>query len=108
MRNSAGVIILIAAITFLAGCNFNGKEVIELRNEIRYLETEISSIKGSPGYMFGEAFDYIDAGDYTEAVGYLKALQTEFPEWNKSIVEKYIGEYSLMINDSTGSFQAGI
>ena len=78
----------------LQSCNLNSKELIELRNEVRYLETEISSIRTSPGYYFGEAFDYLDAGDYGEAVSMLNQVKTEFPEWNSGIVNEYLAKFS--------------
>ena len=90
---------LIMLISFNS-CNFDSKEIIELRNELRFLETEIASIKGAPGYLFGQAFDYIDAEDYSEAVKYLEELQYDFPDWNKEIVVKYLNQYSAYKSDS--------
>jgi hypothetical protein len=78
----------------MTSCNLNSQKIIELQNEVRFLETEVSSLKASPGFSFGEAFEYVDAEDYKEALTILKTLQNDFPEWNKELVEKFIEEYS--------------
>ncbi len=85
----------------LSGCEMNGKEIVELRNEVRYLETEISSVRAAPGFTFGEAFDYVDAGDYAEAVNLLSDLKNEFPEWNSDIVTTFLEKYSKMVPEET-------
>jgi len=91
---------LLVITLLLSSCNFNSQKLIELRNEVRHLETEVSSLKASPGFAFGEAFEYVDAADYPEAVRILKELKLDFPEWNKKIVENSIDEYSALIVDS--------
>ncbi len=93
-KRSIFFVIILLMPLFLTSCNFNSQKVIELRNEVRFLETEISSLKAAPGFAFGEAFEYVDAGDYSEAIRILKELQTDFPDWNKEIVAKFIEGYS--------------
>ncbi|MBU1096686.1 MAG: hypothetical protein CVV23_04625 [Ignavibacteriae bacterium HGW-Ignavibacteriae-2] len=97
MKHFPKIILLLVLISCFSGCNLNSKEIIELRNEIRYLETELSSVQGSPGYLFGEAFEHVDAEDYAEAVNLLNELKINFPEWNKKIVEEYINNYSKLV-----------
>lgn len=78
----------------ISSCELDSKELIDLRNEVRYLETEIASIRSAPGFILGEAFEYIDAEDYNEAVTRFEQLQKEFPEWNSEVVKGFLSEYS--------------
>jgi hypothetical protein len=97
MKKMIKIIVTMVLALSINGCDLTSKELIDLRNEIRYLETEISSIRAAPGFLFGEAFEYIDAKEYNEAVNLLKELHTEFPEWNSAIVEKFLSEYSNLV-----------
>lgn len=92
------IILLLSVLT--SSCEFESKELIELRNEVRFLETEIASLRGSPGFLFGEAFEYVDAGEYAETVRLLEELQTSFPDWNEDTVSENIKIYSEILDKS--------
>lgn len=77
----------------LAGCNFYSQENQKLRNELRQIEIEISSIMGSPEFMFGEAFDLVDQKNYKDAVAKLEQLKNDFPEWNSDLVAEFIERF---------------
>lgn len=94
MKKIFAFVVISIQLFLLTGCELESQELIELRNEVRFLETEISSLRGSPGFMYGEAFEYVDAGDYIQAVEILKNLQFEFPDWNAEVVNSFIEKYS--------------
>lgn len=89
-------LMLFLALLPLAGCNFYSEENQKLRNELRESEIEISTIMGSPEFMFGEAFDLVDQENYADAVAKLEKLQNDFPEWNTSLVAEFIGRFKKL------------
>ncbi len=89
-------LILFLALLPVAGCNFYGEENQKLRNELRQVEIEISSIMGSPEFMFGEAFDMVDQDNYEEAVMKLEQLQNDFPGWNTDLVAEFIERFKKL------------
>ena len=87
-------IIAILLLILIAGCNLYSEENQELRNELRQTEIELSSIMGSPHFMFGEAFDLVDQEDFPGAVAKLEMLQHSFPDWNSGLVEEFIERFA--------------
>jgi hypothetical protein len=90
---------LFLALLPLTGCNFYSEENQKLRNELRENEIEISTIMGSPEFMFAEAFDQVDQENYTDAVAKLEKLQNDFPEWNADLVVEFIERFKNRINE---------
>jgi len=84
------IIIFPILLFVLSSCTNQIKESQELRNEVRSLEIEISSLYGTAGYKFGQAMEYFDGKDYEEAEKWLADLQNSFPDWNKEFVEDTI------------------
>jgi len=54
------IIIFPILLFVLSSCTNQIKESQELRNEVRSLEIEISSLYGTAGYKFGQAMEYFD------------------------------------------------
>lgn len=77
----------------MTGCKFYSEENQELRNDLRQVEIELSSIMGSPEFTFGEAFELVDQSNYNEAVTKLENLQYYFPEWNTKITTEFIERF---------------
>lgn len=88
------VTVVIFLILFLASCKEQLSENQEMRNEIRNLEIEIASIKGSPEYMVGESLGKIEEGEYGEAISVLENLKSSFPGWNEDIINLIIAKYA--------------
>lgn len=80
---------ILIIIFFLSSCTDFYNENQMLRNELRNMEIEIASIKGSPGYLLGEAFEMIDQNEFIEVEKLFDSLKVEFPEWNKKLVEEF-------------------
>lgn len=74
----------------LASCKNYTKENQELRNELRSLEYEFSSLQGSPGCMLGEAFESLELKKYDEAITKINEVKESFPEWNEGIMDELI------------------
>jgi hypothetical protein len=77
----------------IAGCNFYSEENQQLRNDLRQAEIEISSIMGSPQFMFGEAFDLADQENFEGASAKLEQLKNDFPDWNTDLVAEFIERF---------------
>lgn len=75
-----------AAIFFIFSCTNQVKENQELRNELRSMELELSSMQGTPGYKIGQALEYFYNEDYEEAIKWVDDLENIFPDWNKEVV----------------------
>ena len=82
----------------MSGCKFYSEENQELRNNLREIEIEISSIMGSPEFMFAEAFELVDQKNFDEAVTKLENLQNYFPEWNAELVNEFIERFKESSN----------
>jgi hypothetical protein len=89
-------IIVLLLLLQIAGCNFYSEENQQLRNDLRQSEIEISSLMGSPQFMFGEAFDLADQKNYKDASAQLEHLKKSFPEWNADIVTEFIERFSQL------------
>jgi hypothetical protein len=90
-------IIIIMLLLQMTGCKFYSEENQELRNELRQIEIELSSIMGSPEFMFGEAFEFVDQKNFGEAVAKLEYIQYNFPEWNAELVTEFIERFAKLV-----------
>lgn len=85
-------------------CGDSIKESQEMRNELRYLETELITIQSSPAYKLGEAFDFINEKNYDEALSLIKNIRENFPDWNGALLEEIIERIEI-IKDKAGIFE---
>ena len=86
-------IIIILLFLQMTGCKFYSEENQELRNNLRQVEIEISSIMGSPEFMFGEAFDLVNQRNFKDAAAKLENVKHNFPEWNTELLTEFIERF---------------
>ncbi len=77
----------------MTGCKFYSEENQELRNNLRQIEIEISSIMGSPEFMFGEAFELVNQSNFKDAAAKLEKIKYGFPEWNTELLNEFIERF---------------
>jgi len=80
----------------MAGCEFYSEENQKLRNDLRQNEIELSSIMGSPEFMFGEAFELVNERNFKDAVAKLENVKNNFPEWNTDLLTEFIGRFKKL------------
>lgn len=89
-------IIVILLLLQMAGCEFYSEENQKLRNDLRQNEIELSSIMGSPEFMFGEAFELVNERNFKDAVAKLENVKNNFPEWNTDLLTEFIGRFKKL------------
>lgn len=77
----------------MTGCELYSEENQGLRNDLRQNEIELSSIMGSPEFMFGEAFDLVDQRNFKDAVAKLENIKHNFPKWNTELLTEFIERF---------------
>ena len=80
----------------MTGCKLYSEENQELRNSLRQIEIELSSIMGSPEFMFGEAFELVDQRNFKDAVTKLENVKLYYPEWNSEFLNEFIERFKKL------------
>jgi hypothetical protein len=92
------LIISLLLLLFINGCDPYKAENDQLKERADSLQTEVDSIKNSPSYMYGLAYDRIDRQQYDEAKEILFDLNRRYPSWNQNLIFESINHINRLQN----------